>query len=134
MSLKYRLIQRVDPRNPQAPRAFYAKAVTKDEVSFRELAEQIAQISTVSTVDSIAVIEAFIQLVPKHLTNGEIVRLGEFGSFAIGIISSGAQNEDDFTADMIKGVKCYFRPGKELKKALDNTRFEKEKRLLANDE
>jgi predicted histone-like DNA-binding protein len=126
MPLKYRLIQRVNPRNPEAPRFFYAKAVTKGEVKLRQLAQEIADISTVSVVDIMGVIESFIQLIPKHLTQGDIVRLGDFGTFAIGILSEGAEQEKDFNANMITNVKIYFRPGSELKRALTLTEFEKE--------
>jgi predicted histone-like DNA-binding protein len=126
MALKYRLIQRVNPRNPEAPRSFYAKAVTKGDVQLRQLSQEIADMSTVSVVDIIGVIESFIQLIPRHLTQGDIVRLGDFGAFAIGILSEGAEQEKDFTAKMITTVKIYFRPGKELKHALALTEFEKE--------
>lgn len=54
------------------------------------------------------------------------MRLGDFGTFAIGILSEGAEQEQDFMASMITTVKVYFRPGKELKRALALTEFEKE--------
>jgi hypothetical protein len=38
MALKYRLIQRVNPRTPADARKFYAQVVTKGEVTLRELA------------------------------------------------------------------------------------------------
>jgi predicted histone-like DNA-binding protein len=126
MSLKYRLIYKINPQNPTQPGQFFPHPVTRSELTLRQLAEEIAQISTVSIVDTIAVIESFIQLIPKHVTQGDIIRLGDFGSFAIGIRSSGAQQEEQFRTDMIKGLKIYFRPGKELKRALTLTEFEKE--------
>lgn len=128
MSLKYRLIQRVNPRDPKGPRHFYAKAVGRGDVTLRELADEIAQISTVSTVDTMAAIEALIQIIPKHVAQGEVVRLGDFGSYTIGILSAGTPDEEEFTPEMIKGVKLYFRPGRELKNALRDIRFEKERR------
>jgi predicted histone-like DNA-binding protein len=82
--------------------------------------------STVSVVDIMGVIESFIQLIPRHLSQGDIVRLGDFGAFAIGILSEGTEQEKNFTASMITTVKIYFRPGKELKRALALTEFEKE--------
>jgi predicted histone-like DNA-binding protein len=126
MALKYRLIQKINPQNPTLPGKFFAHPVTKGEMSVRQLAKEIADISTVSIVDTIAVIESFIQLIPKHLAEGEIVRLGDFGSFSIKLISEGAEQEEAFKAAMIKNVKIYFRPGKELKRALALTEFEKE--------
>ena len=90
------------------------------------LAQEIADISTVSIIDTIAVIESLIQLIPKHITQGETVRLGDFGSFSIILKSNGADTENDFNSHMIKNLKIYFRPGKELKKAINDTEFEKE--------
>lgn len=126
MSLKYQLIQKVNPQNPDAKRKYYATAVKKNEITMRQLAKQIAQISTVSSVDTIAVIESLIELIPQHLMLGNVVRMGDFGSFSIGIKSEGIEENDHFNSGLIKGVKIYFRPGKELKKALNNTEFEKE--------
>ena len=126
MSLKYRLIQKINPQKPTLPGKFYAHPVTKGEVTVRELAREIADISTVSIVDTIAVIESFIQLIPKHLAEAEIVRLGDFGSFSIKLTSEGAVQEDEFKASMIRNVKMSFRPGKELKNALKVVDFQKQ--------
>jgi len=46
-----------------------------------EIAAEIAKMSTVSTIDAIAVLEAFKQVIPQHLADGKIVRLGDFGTF-----------------------------------------------------
>ena len=127
MALKYHLVQRVNPTKPTAPRRFYAQAVTKGEISVRELADEIAEISTVSSVDTLAVIESFIQLIPKHLARRNIVRLGDFGSYSIGLLSNGADSEKEFSEQLIKSAKIYFRPGRELKKALSAMDFEKER-------
>jgi predicted histone-like DNA-binding protein len=126
MSVKYRVIARRTPGKPEEEKLFYAQVVTKGEVSMRELATEIASISTVSIVDTLAVIEAFIQSLPRHLTKGEIIRLGDFGSYAIGLLSKGAVSQEEFSPRLIKGVKIYFRPGRELKKALSTVEFEKE--------
>ena len=126
MTLKYRVIQKVNPRNINEPRKFYATAINRGHVSLRQLANEIADISTVSIVDTIAVIESLIQLIPNHIAQGETVKLGDFGSFSIILKSNGAETESDFTAHMIKSLKIYFRPGKELKKAINDTEFEKE--------
>jgi predicted histone-like DNA-binding protein len=126
MSLKYQLIQKVNPQKTDAPRKFYATAVKKNEITLRQLAKEIAQISTVSTIDTIAMIESLIQLIPKHLMQGNVVRLGDFGSYSISIKSEGIENNDQFHSNLIKGVKINFRPGKELKNAFNNVEFEKE--------
>jgi nucleoid DNA-binding protein len=77
-------------------------------------------------VDTIAVIESFIQLIPKPITGGETVKLVDFGSFCVDLKSELTDREDDFISSLIDNFKIYFRPGKELKKALRDTTFAKE--------
>ena len=126
MALKYRLVQKGNPSKPEDPKKYYANAVKRGDVSLRALSREIAEISTVSVVDTMAVIESLLQLIPRHVTEGDTVRLGDFGSFSVRIASRGTASEDIFTASQIKGVKLGFRPGKELKKALDDAEFEKD--------
>jgi len=126
MALKYRLLQKINPRTPEAPGKFYAQSITTGDVKLRQLAKEIAEISTVNIVDIMAVIESFIQLIPRHIGQGQIVRLGEFGSFYVGISSKGAEQETDFKESMIKKVKIYFRPGSVLKKEISALEFEKQ--------
>jgi len=126
MSLKYRLVQKVNPTKPTDPQKYYANVVTRGEVSLRELAKEVAQMSTVSIADVTAVVESLLQIIPKHLGQGEIVRLGEFGSMSVTVSSEGTATPEEFAASRIKGVNLNFRPGKEINQTLDQVTFEKE--------
>ena len=126
MSMKYRLVQKINPRKPTDPKKFYASVVTRGEVSLRELAKEVSQISTVSIADVTAVVESLLQTIPKHLGQGEIVRLAEFGSMSVTLSSEGTATAEDFTASHIKEVNVHFRPGKEIDQTLGNITFEKE--------
>ena len=97
-----------------------------NKVILRALAREIAEISTVSVVDTMAVIESLVQLIPRHIMEGDTVRLGDFGSFSVRLSSRGAASEEAFSVSHIEDVKVGFRPGKELKKALNDATFEKE--------
>ena len=123
MTLEYRLIQKVNPRDINEPKKFYAKAVNRGKLSLRQLSKEIADISTVSIVDTTAVIESLILLIPKHITQGETVQLGDFGSFYVSLTSEGTEREEDFSSNKIKNIKIQFRPGKELKNAVSSTNF-----------
>ena len=48
------------------------------------IAKSINGISTVSSVDTAAVLEAFLTVVPEKLAEGNIVEWGDFGSFRRG--------------------------------------------------
>ena len=125
MSLEYKLVQKNNPAAPDAPKKFYANAVTRSHVTLRELSKEIAEISTVSPADTMAVIESLLTLIPRHISLGDIVKLGDFGSFSVGISSNGSEDAEDFTSSLIKGLKVRFRPGKEIKNQLDHVTFEK---------
>ena len=126
MAIKYKLVQKINPAKPTDPKKFYANLVTRGEVSLRELAKEISAISTVSSPDVMAVIESFLQVIPKHLAQAEIVRLGEFGSYSVRISSEGADSEQAFNSGLIKGLNLNFRPGKEVEQGLANVTYEKE--------
>lgn len=100
--------------------------MTRGEVTPRQLAKEIASISTVSEVDTMAMIEALLQLIPKHIAEGEIVRLGDFGSFSVQLTSDGAETEASFNATLMDRPKITFRPGREIKNVLSTIKFEKE--------
>jgi nucleoid DNA-binding protein len=63
----------------------------------------------------------------KDLSEGRIVRFGDFGSFSISLSSEGAETADKFNSSMIKGAKIAFRPGIDLKEMLAIMKFEKAK-------
>ena len=126
MAIKYKLVQKVNPAKPTDPKKFYANLVTRGEVSLRELAKEISIISTVSSPDVMAVIESLLQIIPKHLALGEIVRLGEFGSYSVRLSSEGAATEQTFNSSLIRGLNLNFRPGKEVEQVLQNISYEKE--------
>ena len=126
MPIPYSLVERGNPRDPNAPKKFYAQVQFSGEVTLRELAEEIANISTVSVIDTKAVLESLLEVIPKHIKDGEIVRLGDLGSFAITLKSDGADTADGFTSSMIKRIKVLFKPGKIFKNEMKTAAFKKE--------
>jgi len=125
MALKYGLVQRGNPRDLNAPKKYYAVNKNTGDVGIRELSAIIAEISTVSEIDTAAVIEAMIIKVPELIADGKIVRLGDFGSFYVTLKSEGADSESAFSPNMIKKLFLRFRPGKLIKNALKSASFEK---------
>lgn len=125
MAVHYSIIQRIKPGDPSAPRKFYALAKSSGEVTLRELSESISDISTVSSIDTLAVLESLISVIPKQLLKGRIVRLGEFGTFRLNLSSEGADTEEAFNKSNIKGVKLNFRPGKIIRTELKTVDYQK---------
>ena len=126
MAVRYKLVEKNNPRNPQAPKKWYAMAKSAGEFTFRKLSKEIAEGSTtVSDTDVLAVLNDLTKVLRRHLENGEIVRFGDFGSFQISIGSEGAETKKQFHHSMIKSSKVIFRPGIDLKEMKNNLKFEK---------
>jgi len=125
MTVKYNVVERGNPSNPTAPKKFYPSIESSGRKTLRQLAEQVAEISTVSTVDTMANIEALLKVIPRELAAGNIMELGDFGNFWLRGDSEGAETAADVRASSIKGVLPRFNPGKEFKKVLDAIEFEK---------
>ena len=129
MAIKYNIIERKNILKPSEPAKFYASAKADGEISFKALAKEIAAAgSTVSDSDMLAVLNDLNKLLIKHLSEGKIVRFGDFGSFQVSISSTGAETEAKFSSSNITGNKIQFRPGAELKAMLATAKYEKLKK------
>lgn len=128
MAAKYVISQKGNPSKPNDPKKFYASSKSSGDVTLRALSKEISSISTVSTADVMAVLEGFIEVVPKLLSDGKIVRLGDFGSLSLVIKSEGKEKEEDVNANAIIGKKINFRAGTVLNNAMSGITFEKEKK------
>jgi predicted histone-like DNA-binding protein len=125
MAINYSLTQRVNLKDPSAPRKFYAISKSSGEETVRQLATEISKRSGLSSSEVFAVIEAFIDLIPERIAEGKIVRLGDFGSFNVTISSEGVEKAEDFNASLIRGNSLNFRPGKLIQKVLDALEYTK---------
>jgi predicted histone-like DNA-binding protein len=128
MPVQYSLAEKGNPSDQSAPKKFYANAKSTGEVTFRSLSKEIAGGSTtVSDTDVLAVLNDLTKALAKHLSEGRIVRFGDFGSFSITLSSEGAETSEKFNSSLIKGGKIAFRPGIDLKEMLAVLKFEKAK-------
>ncbi len=125
MSVKFNVVERGKPGDTQAPKKFYPSIVSSGKITEREVAKQASQRSTVSTADTLAVLENFLSIISEELARGNIVELGEFGSFWLRIESDGADVKEATSASQITNILPRFTPGKEFQQALDTISFEK---------
>ena len=125
MSVKFNVVERGNPSKPEDPKKFYPSVVSSGKVGDRDVARRASVQSTVAMADTAAVIENFLSIITDELARGNIVHLGEFGSFWIRIETVGAEVPEDVTSHNIKGVLVRFTPGKEFQEALDKITFEK---------
>jgi predicted histone-like DNA-binding protein len=125
MTVKYNIVERGNPSNPEAPKKFYPSIQSSGRVTTRELAERASQMSTLTTADMMAAIESFLTIVPGELAKGNIVELGDFGTFWLRASSEGAATAEEVRADQISIVMPRFNPGKEFKRVLEIIKFNK---------
>jgi predicted histone-like DNA-binding protein len=114
MAINYKLVQRPNPLKPQDPKKFYANPVYNSKKGLRRISQDIARQTTVSTADTMAVLESLLTVIPVFLLDGDIINLGDFGSFRITFRSSGTLTEDEFTSSNINDFHLHFHPGKEF--------------------
>ena len=119
MTIKYNVIPRKSLQKPTEAPKFYAIAKSDGEVSFKALAKEVAD------SDVLAVLNDLTKLLVKHLSDGKVVKFGDFGSFQINISSEGVANADKFTSSYIKNNKIQFRPGADLRAMLATVKYEK---------
>ena len=125
MSVKFSVTPRKDPRDQSSQPKYYATVRSNGRIDTHGVARDINKMSTVSSVDTAAVLEAFMNVVPDQLADGKIVELGDFGTFRVSVSSEGAEMPEAVTTRSITDVRILFQPGKRFKKLINNTEFEK---------
>ena len=113
MSINFQPVKRINPSKPGEPAKFYASPVYKDKITLRKISKEIAERTSLSSTDTMAVLEALTQVLPFFLIDGNIVYLGDFGTFRINLHSTAAEKEEDLNASNVTGFRLNFRAGKE---------------------
>ena len=127
MAIKFKTIQRGQPGVAGGgTKKFYAAPVSKGEKTLEGITKSVEKISTVSGADIRAVLYASVDVIVDDLANGQIVRLGDLGSFRVSFSSAGATTETAVNANAVKNTRIIFTPGSRLKQMLGNLKFEKE--------
>ena len=82
-----------------------------------------------STGDVTHAIEELNEIFIELLSQGHIIDLGILGRFKVSINAKACDSLEQVTADTIKDVTCIYKPGKEIKHALENITFELDRRF-----
>ncbi len=125
MTVKFNVVERGNPSDLAAPKKYYPSIQSSGRVTTRELAEMAAERSTLSTMDMMAAIEGFLAIIPQQLARGNIVELGDFGSYWLKTSSEGIENPEDVRASQIVTILPRFNPGKKFKDVLKTIEYVK---------
>ena len=121
----YSVSPRINPRDKDAAPKYYGQVQSTGDVNIREMATRIQANCTVTKADVYAVLVALEDVITDALKGGEIVRLGDLGTFQIGISSKGAATEEDYDVSLIQKARINFRPGLGLTSVLTNLSYKK---------
>ena len=91
----------------------------------RSIMPRLRPVAMWKRADVMAVLIALEDTIVEGLERGEIVRLGEIGSFQIGLRGKGAVSEEEYSASLIRKAKVNFRPGVALTEVLSGLSFAK---------
>lgn len=120
-------VLRKNTMDKSKPNLYYAIAKSNGETDVDELAERIQRSSTVNWADVVCVLRALQTEMIDSFKRGEIVRLGDLGSFYVTLRSTGTLELKDVKEGLIQGARVRFRPGKEIKDALKTLSYSKYK-------
>ena len=125
MSVLFKSVKRKNPQDITAPEKYYAMAIANGTTDLKQLATMVATQSTVSAADCYAVLIALEANIITEMQQGKIVRLGEIGSFQLGISALGKDTIEEVTVSSIKKAKINFRPGEGLRNMLKTLTYTK---------
>ena len=124
-NVTYSVVPRINPREKNDPPKYYAQAQASGDVNIREMSERIQQTCTVTKADVYAVLVSMEDVIVDALKAGEIVRLGDLGSFQIGVSGKGTLTEEEYDSSLIQKARINFRPGIALSGILTSLSFSK---------
>ncbi len=125
MAVNISVTSRRDPRDRNSERKYHATVRSKGRIKISRIASEISTIASVNNRLTTAVLEAFLNLIPDRLVDGQIVDLDGFGSFRVSVSSIGASDPRDVTPQSITDVRIVFHPCELLMKRLSSAVFEK---------
>ncbi|MCH2196491.1 HU family DNA-binding protein [Kordia sp.] len=126
MAIRYKVTERGTPGvKGGGSKKYYASATARKKIDLKQLSERLASISTVTEIDTIAVLQGLVHLLPEYLCNGNSISLGDFGTFTVHIKSEGKDTPEAVNATSIKDINVTFRPSVEFKKRMKAVDFKK---------
>ncbi len=115
------LVKVITKRNPKEPLEdpkFYASAIHGEKVDLNKLATIIANRCSLRRADVHGVLIALMDAIPDELIEGNIIALGDLGTFCVNVKSDPADSLEELSPSKVKGLKLLYRPTKELKRKM----------------
>ena len=124
--IQYSVAMLANPMNAEEGKKAYAKLQLTGVVSITELAEHITDHNSVYSKGTIVGILTELSVCMRELIlQGYKIDLGDIGTFAPSISSTGIEKKEDFSAQNITLMAVNFQPGKAFEQLRRDAEFEK---------
>ena len=125
MSIKYKMIKRVDYLNPEGQKksGYYPQVVRSKTVTTDELALNVARGKRLNAIETKATIELLLAGIEAELLNGNSICFDGFGTFALTAECRPVDDPSKIRAESILVKRVTFTPSKPLKKRLKSATF-----------
>ena len=123
MSIFLNAIQRYNPMKPEDAKKWYPVQYTVKLVEETEVAELLADETTLNPMEAQMTIRQFRKVLQRLLLNGKSLKLGNWGTFGVTLNTEGTATREELTARNVKSVNINFQPGEDLKIAMQKADF-----------
>jgi len=123
---KYKLIQRPNPKDKNAPKKWYATAIGNEAQPVKAMTRAATENTTTAPIEMEAALELLGNYAMQQLLQGHIVKVGELGTLRITFKSDGVEDITQFNAgSMIREPRILFTPSKTLREGvIKNLQFQ----------
>ena len=111
MSVRYRKVQEKREGNKNYGK-WYGRAIVLNNVTTKELAEEISHSTTATLSDTLAVLNELSVALRRHLLNSDRVEIEGIGAFKVGIRTAPANTSADFGAQNVMSYRINYQPFK----------------------
>ena len=95
MSVKFKIYQDVRTKSKTKGK-FYARAVVSDVADLESISKEIEENTSAKQADVYAVLRELVNVMARHMRNGDRVVLDGFGSFKVGLKTKPADSVEKF--------------------------------------
>lgn len=119
MAIKYKLVKKRSPQDPEGPQKWYATTNTERALPDDEMLKRATKNSTVSPGELRLSLEALAAYMPEELRNGRTMHVPGLGSFRMTFKSEGADTVEDYDVNtMVREPRVLFTLDAALRDAI----------------
>ena len=101
---------------------YYPAVANLRVMKFKDIVSRIVERTHLTSPDVAAGAQALSSALVNYLQQGQRVKLGDLGTFYLGVrATEGADEKDKVSAKNIKNIRCRYLASSEMKKALETS-------------